>query len=181
VQTFRFFTIDGDQTLGVIGGVGAEQPGQILTSAALADQILGYVCQLLQGVAGLVLQFVGESAKLSQPLHRSRQEGKNDCPRNTKQAAPNAIDDGIRRMLVALTLGIRFQRDEDQGLVGSAATKAEAGDRENALDFWNVLKNSLNLLTNGLRIFERRPQIRVVPGERNELRPLPSRTQCGNG
>ncbi len=64
-------------------------------------------------------------------------------------------------VLVSLALRIRLQRHEDQCLVRGAAAETETRDRENPFHFRNVLQNPLDLLTDALRIFKRRPRRRL--------------------
>ena len=59
VQALGLFAIDGDDKLRVGGGVGGEQADQIFlfARAAFADEVVRGLVQILQGVAGLILDF----------------------------------------------------------------------------------------------------------------------------
>ena len=80
---------------------------------------------------------------------------------NAEQAAANPVHDGFGGVRISFALGIRFQWDEDQRLVGGAAAETEARDRENAAHFRNVLKNVLDLLADAPGVFERGPGRRL--------------------
>ena len=116
-----------------------KSPAKSLRSIAGAGEVVGDFVEILKSVIALIEQFELESAELAEALHGGRFEGDDDGAGNSEEWAAQPIEDGGGGVFASLALLVRAKGQEDQAGVGGAASEAEAGDGEGALDFRKIL------------------------------------------
>src|ERR1035438_8392173 len=154
VQALSFFAINGHDKLRIARGVGGEESGEVLAPEAGTSEVVGDFVEILKRVITLIQEFELEAAELAETLHGGRFEDDDNGAGNSEQGAAQSIEDGGGGVVVALALRVRPEGQKYQAGVGCAASEAEAGDGESALDFRRFLGDGGHFLADFPRGFE---------------------------
>src|SRR3984957_1325678 len=155
-QRFRFFAIEGQHELRVVGAEAAEQAGQVRVLVSSLNDFLGGVGQRLNRRSALVFQDKLEAAELAQPLHRGWCERHHLRAVNSRQRAAQPVQHGIAGMFFAFALVECFQAGKNQRAIGCAAAEAESGHGKGAVHLRHFSQYGFHLGTNGGGVFQRR-------------------------
>ena len=108
VKALGLFAIDGDEVLRIVCGVGGEEAGDIFFRALAggANQVVGRLVEILEGMRSLIEEFVLETAELAETLDGGRLEGNGDGAGDSEERAAETVDDGGGSMFFALALAV---------------------------------------------------------------------------
>src|SRR5208283_13372 len=109
VKTLRLLAVDGDDKLGIVGGVGGEQASEIFALVTGAHEVVGGLVEILQGVAALILQLELESSEFAEALDGGRLEWNNNRVGDSQQRTAQAIEDGCGIVFRSLAPGVRLK------------------------------------------------------------------------
>ena len=125
VEALGLFAVDGDDVLRIVCGVGSEEAGDIFlrTLAGGANEVVGHLVEILEGMSSLIEEFVLEAAELAEALDGGRFEGNDDSTGDSEERTAEAVQDGGGAMFFALTFTVRLERQKHETGVGSGPPK----------------------------------------------------------